>query len=356
MRLQPKFDSRRLLTPAVHIIFIGIIFVLPEMLMRMAFPMRGPSMPWTVYAKSGLMLAVFYVNYLVIIPCCLIHRHKWWQFIAWNLLLLIAASLLTHWISTIAWEARPHRHRPQPDQWQSMMATASFLMRDFGMMLLTASLAVVLKLSGRWLELERKQQQLIASQRESELESLRSQLNPHFLFNTLNSIYALIAVSPAEAQKAVHELSGLLRYVVYENPEKVPLAREVEFVKNYVELMRLRMGARPVTLSVSCEGNHEIAPLIFVTLIENAFKHGNTADTSMPIRIDITANSEEIRCTTENRIDRDARTDKGASGVGLANLRRRLELIYGTLAEITIEKTQPDFFRVTLTINKSPKR
>ena len=348
MGVIPKFDSRRLLTPAVHIIFIGIIFVLPEVLMRMAFPNRGSAMPWIVYAKSGVMLAVFYINYFILIPRCLMRRHRWWTFIAWNLLLIVAASLLTHWLSVISWEARPRRHHP--DQWHSMMATASFLMRDFGMMFLTSSLAVVLRLSGRWLELERRQQKLIASQRESELENLRSQLNPHFLFNTLNSIYALIAVSPDEAQKAVHELSGLLRYVVYENPARVPLRHEIEFVENYVELMKLRMGARPVMLHINADANPEIAPLLFVTLVENAFKHGNTADPSQAIHIDIVADNRSIRCTTENYSDPGVRDERRHGGVGIANLRRRLELIYGSAATLSIHKNHDSLCRVSLII------
>ncbi len=348
MGVIPKIDSRRLLTPAVHIIFIGIIFVVPEVLMRMAYPSRGPAIPWVVYAKSGIMLAVFYLNFFFLIPQCLIRRHKWWQFIAWNVLLIAGASLLTHWLSVISWAARPRRH--EPDQWQSMMATASFLLRDGGMMLLTVSLAVVLRLSGRWVELERRQQKLLASQRESELENLRAQLNPHFLFNTLNSIYALIAVSPDEAQKAVHELSGLLRYVVYENPERVPLEREIGFVENYVELMRLRMGSRPVTLDVSSQGNPEIAPLLFVTLVENAFKHGNTSDQTRPINITINASDSAIRCTTENWFDASARTDRGAGGGGIANLRRRLELIYGGAASLTMKKSSGGTCRVELKI------
>jgi len=348
MGLIPKIDSRRLLTPAVHLLFISIIFVVPEVLMRMAFPWRGPSVPWVVYAKSGVMLAVFYTNFFLLIPKCLISRHRWWHFIAWNLLLIVAASLFTHWFSMLSFSDRPRRH--EPDQWQQMMAAASFLLRDAGMMLLTSSLAVVLRLSGRWVELERRQRELIASQRESELENLRARLNPHFLFNTLNSIYALIAVSPDEAQKAVHELSGLLRYVVYENPERVPVEHEVEFVKNYVELMRLRMGDRPVSLDIDISGTPQIAPLSFVTLVENAFKHGNTVDRSKPISIRIFANDECITCSTENHVDADARPDPGAKGVGLANLRRRLELIYGAYATLYARKSGNSLFRVELKI------
>lgn len=332
-----RYDAGRLLTVAVHIIVIGILLFLPDMLMRMAFPGRG-SMPWVVYAKSGVMAGVFYLNYLLIIPQVLIKRRSWWKFIAINIVLIIAATALLYYLSQAGWQHRPRFRRHQPDAWQLMMAWASQMLRDAVMLLLTISLAVGIRLSGRWLELERRQQQMVAARRESELESLRSQLNPHFLFNTLNSIYALIAINPDKAAQAVHELSGLLRYLVYENPEMVPLAHEVRFVDNYVDLMRLRLGSRPVSLviDIAADTDAQIAPLLFVTLVENAFKHGNTADTSRPIDITITATAQAITCTTVNYTDRPADSRAADSGIGLSNLRRRLELLYGSHASLTL--------------------
>lgn len=342
------FNSRRLLTPAVHILFIGMIFILPELLMRVAFPWRGP-MPWTVYAKSGIMIAVFYINYFWVIPKTLGRGNRWIIFILYNLLLIAVAEALMYWVTSLGhhgWMYRKH----EPSAMQIMVASASFILRDVTMLLLTVSLATVMRLSDKWIELERSRQKLRAAQRESELENLRSQLNPHFLFNTLNTIYALIAISPDEAQKAVHELSSLLRYVVYENPDKVPVKLETDFVSNYVDLMRLRMGDRPVQLTVDENSTAEMPPLLFVTLVENAFKHGNTADTSLPIKIEIKAEDGRIECTTENSVDAVSDTTPAKSGVGLANLRRRLELIYGDDARLDMNVGNDRICRVTLSI------
>ncbi len=343
-----SFDSRRLLSPAVHILIVGILFILPEVLMRMASPWRGPT-PMSAYLKVAIMIGVFYLNYFVIIPHTLVRggSNRWWRFIGWNILVVAGATLLMYYINQMGGHHRRHRER---DEWQIMMATASFILRDAIMLLLLISLAVMLRLSNKWVELERRQRELYASQRESELESLRAQLNPHFLFNTLNSIYALIAVSPVEAQKAVHELSGLLRYVVYENPDKVSVEREADFVRNYVELMRLRMGTRPVELEVDLKGDGTMPPLLFVTLVENAFKHGNTADPSKPISIRIEADDDMISCMTVNSVDGSAHFDSGKGGVGLANLRRHLELIYGDSASLEIDTDQCDVCRVCLVI------
>lgn len=347
-----KYDARKLLTAAVHLLVIGILFILPDVLMKMAFPGRGGGMPWIVYAKSGVFIAVFYLNYLLIIPHVLVSRRSWWKFIGINILVIIAATLLQYYLTQIGWEHRPRFRRHQPDAWQLMMASASQILRDAVMLLLTISLAVVIRLSGRWIELERRQQQLVAARRESELENLRSQLNPHFLFNTLNSIYALIAIDPDKASLAVHELSSLLRYLVYENPDSVPLRHEVQFVANYVDLMRLRLGDRPVNLSVDIDRAPaaQIAPLLLVTLVENAFKHGNTADASLPVDITISATPKAITCITRNYTDNPPDTRGPGAGIGLANLRRRLELLYGTAASLSLRCKPDRLCTVTLTI------
>lgn len=343
-------NPRRLMTVLAHVIFIIIICILPEVLMRMAWPGKSDGLPWGVYAKSGVMVLLFYINYFIIIPHTLIRNRRWVNFIGWNLLLITAATVLMYYIGEWGWPRRGPRHRHAPDQLHLMIASASFMLRDAITLVLTAALSVAIRLSGRWIELERRQEQMQASRRESELEQLRSQLNPHFLFNTLNSIYALIDISPAEAQAAVHELSQLLRYVVYENPEQVALSREIEFLHNYISLMRLRMGARPVNLTVDTDdGTAQVAPLLFVTLVENAFKHGNTPDRTRPIDISVTLRGNTLTCRTSNYIDPTTRRDRGHIGVGLANLRRRLELLYGHRASL---QTSSDgtIFTASLTI------
>lgn len=323
------------------------MFILPEALMRMASPWKSLA-SWHMYVNCAVMVGTFYLNYYIIIPRTLTgaRGRRWWLFVGLNLLLVVGAALLMYYLNTLGGHPRRHRNR---DEWQIILATASFIMRDVVMLVLVVSLALMLRLSAKWTELERRQRELISARRESELSNLRSQLNPHFLFNTLNSIYSLIAISPPEAQKAVHDLSALLRYVVYENPERVPLQSEVNFVANYVELMRLRMGARPVEFTTDISGSPQIAPLLFVTLVENAFKHGNTSDPSLPIRIHIKADGELIACSTFNHSDSAAVKD-AAGGVGLANLKRRLELLYGDEARLDMQLPADGECCVTLII------
>lgn len=333
----------------VHVLLVLFFFFLPEMLLGLARPGRfGGYTPWWVYAKSGVMVAVFYLNYFLIIDRTVVRRHRWWQFVALNVVLVVAAVMLMHWITAVGFEPRPRHHHPHEPR---MIASFSFMFRDAVMLLLTVSLALALRLSAFWKDMERRRTELLAASRESELEGLRAQLNPHFLFNTLNSIYALIDISPDEARDAVHRLSQLLRHVVYQNSDRVPLATELDFIADYTALMRLRLGDRPVRLSIESAAPQSatVPPLIFLTLVENAFKHGNTAHAADPISITVDAGPESVTCTTVNHIDLTARRDNGPGGVGLANLRRRLELIFGRSASLEITTEQSTFTtRLTL--------
>ncbi len=352
-------STRRIRTTTLitHAIVIVIICVLPEMLMKMSHPARSAAESWWLYTKSWTMIAVFYVNYFLIIDRTLVVNRKRWHFIWWNLLLIFIASAVMFTLNSYGIGHSGHLHKGPPNlppmtTSQAIITKLSFIFRDSLMLLLAVSLAVVLRLSHIWRDMEQKQQELLAINRESELENLRTQLNPHFLFNSLNNIYALIEIAPAEAQQSVHKLSNLLRYVVYENPERVKLAQEVEFVNDYIDLMRLRMANRPINLKVdiSAPPSTSVPPLLFVSLLENAFKHGNTPDSSKPISINIFANAERVEFTTENPGDHHTKLDS-KHGVGLANLQRRIVLIYGKNASLQTKLSDDNIFHAKLRIN-----
>lgn len=187
-------------------------------------------------------------------------------------------------------------------------------------------------MSIRWSEAEAARREAVKSRMEAELKSLRNQLNPHFLLNTLNNIYALIAFDTDKAQQAVQELSRLLRYVLYDNQEKyVPLCKEVGFICNYIELMRIR-----VTEDVDIETHFDIkpdsqtpiAPLIFISLIENAFKHGISPTNHSFIHISLTEKDGQVNCVIRNSNYPKNENDKSGSGIGLEQVQKRLELLY----------------------------
>ena len=162
---------------------------------------------------------------------------------------------------------------------------------------------------------------------------LKQQVNPHFLFNTLNNIYALIQLNPPQAQYAVHSLSHLLRYVLYDNNQNlISLDKEFAFMKNYIELMSLRLSSDQVKLNIDIPDDgrgYMVAPLLFITLIENAFKHGVSPSeksfVSIAFRI---TEADTLVCTIENSYFPKDDHDRSGSGIGLDNLRKRLNLIY----------------------------
>lgn len=165
------------------------------------------------------------------------------------------------------------------------------------------------------------------------MKNLKNQLNPHFLLNTLNNIYALIAFNCDKAQEAVQELSKLLRHVLYDNQQTfVPLEKELDFIRNYVALMRIRLPQQ-VEISLHLETDPGssllIAPLLFISLIENAFKHGISPTAHSFISIAITGNTDgTVRCEIQNSNYPKTGQDKSGSGIGLEQVSKRLELIY----------------------------
>lgn len=180
---------------------------------------------------------------------------------------------------------------------------------------------------------------------ESELKMLRNQVNPHFLFNTLNNIHTLVYKKSDKASDAIMKLSGLMRYMLYEtNSEIVLLEKELEYLKNYVELQRLRF-TNPNQVNFTVEGdssNKTIAPLLLVPFIENAFKHGLSAGntSSIDIRINISESVLTFYCSNGFKSGADPDIH---SGIGLNNVEKRLNLLYNNRHSLKINKLDNRF-------------
>ncbi len=190
----------------------------------------------------------------------------------------------------------------------------------------------------------------------SELRFLKAQVNPHFLFNTLNNLYYLAVNQSERTPEVIAQLSGMMRYMIHEsNEETVLLSREVAYIENYLDLEKLRLNEEvPITFEVhgSIEGAR-ITPLILITFLENAFKHGigNAAGSNSWITIRLRLEDGTLRYAVANSVI--AATDKTvreASGIGLTNVRRRLDLSYPGRYELNV-KEDPDRYRVELTIH-----
>lgn len=341
MKLSSRQENgrSRLATFLAHFIFIVIIFILPDLVWSIARPNR-PAFAFYpgFYVKTFIFIGVFYLNYFIIVDRTLSGdgKRRILRFVFWNLV-LIAAGMLLDYLSSSVWFPSRRFHHSDESTIRQLLKWASFMMRDAVMIILTIGLAVALRLSMKWKDMEQQKQELLAAQRSTELDSLKSQLNPHFLFNTLNTIYALVDIDPEDAKRAVHRLSGLLRYMLYESEVMVKISEEIGFIEDYIELMRLRLSGRPIDVVIDIAGheNDQIPPLLLVSLIENAFKYGSTSESGEPIKVSMKVVDGKFCCSTVNSFSSVPRkADSKASGIGLANLRRRLSLIYGSKASL----------------------
>lgn len=191
---------------------------------------------------------------------------------------------------------------------------------------------------------------------ESELAMLKNQLNPHFLFNTLNNISSMVQIDADKAQDYISQLCDLLRYTLYETSDKrVSLAGEIEFMNNYIDLMKLRCNELTKIETDMSEPSADttVAPLIFISLIENAFKHGVNSRKPSFINISLKSNDNKIVFTVENSIYEIQGEDHIGSGIGLENMRRRLNLAYPDSYEFIHEKRNNEYFaQITIHLKK----
>ena len=294
------------------------------------------SMTWNRYLRSlgGPLscMIVFYLNFLWVVPRYLIKKKDWKMFIAINLLVLVLGILFAD-----VWRWTGHQLLPdlvdlgnKGIKKHPLRVQRYFYLTLWHIMFI--ALAIAVRMYQRWQHLEEARKEAEAARAEAELSNLRNQLNPHFLLNTLNNIYALIAFDQDKAQTAVGELSKLLRHVLYENQQDfVPLFKEADFMRNYIELMKIR-----VTDNVKIESNINVqpndstpvAPLIFISLIENAFKHGISPQGTGEIKIDLNQADGDITCEIRNTHYPKRENDKSGSGIGLEQVSRRLEIMY----------------------------
>ena len=267
---------------------------------------------------------VFYTNYLFLIKHFLSNK-RFGGFIFWNVLLIAKASVAVHLFFRYA---VPHDVAPPP---HSTLDTISFSVRNTVIYMAIVGIAVAVKMTAEWYKNEAQRKEIEKNQAEAELANLKNQVNPHFLFNTLNNIYSLIQIDPVKAQEAVHDLSGMLRYVLYESQkDSVPLTKECKFLKEYIKLMSARLSSG-VRLEVDLQdtaSDRQIAPLLFIPLVENAFKHGISDTEDSFIRIELNEKDEYVICLVENSCFPKDDTDRSGSGIGIINLKRRLDLLY----------------------------
>lgn len=209
-------------------------------------------------------------------------------------------------------------------------------------------LSIGLRAAWIWYQESYKAKQLVAEQQAAELSYLKAQVNPHFLFNTLNNLYGLSLESSKKVPSMILKLSDLLSYSLYESKvDSVPIEKELELIKDFIALEKLRYEDRvQVDLKINDSVNlsQRLAPLLMLPLVENAFKHGvKNTDILKPIQITLDQSKEQFSFKVENHLQPSSEQETEKGGIGLTNLRRRLDLHYPDKHLLKINKEQNKF-------------
>lgn len=342
----------------IHVLGWSLFGIILFVLAPLSHDVARPPEFWV---KQGLMftllLFAFYFNYFYLIPNILfVKRLKLFLLINFLAGLVYVAILMMYDDYTNMPElmhkafrpGKPYTPRPRNFYWD-----VSHLIVFYVTVGISTSIAIIRK----WQSDEKEKLVLEQEKTNSELSYLKAQLNPHFFFNTLNNIYALTGIDVEKAQTALLKLSRMMRYVLYETEKNhTMLNREIEFIKDYIELMKIRLSSK-VKLNIEIPektDDVEIAPMLLLPFVENCFKHGVSSQQESEIDISISTQKRKLVLTTRNTIFHGVEnTPEGnAKGIGLTNTKRRLELLYPQHYQLEIdEHNSKNQFKVRLVLN-----
>lgn len=305
----------------------GIIWVaLVAFLMVISY--RGDGITYAAVINFGYFgivnIAIFYINYLLILPSFLKTRRYWACAVSIIALIVVFGFIklgMAMYFRDVIWMKES---KMSPNIYLQKYYLSTLFVSGFFVFISTT-----VKFMGDWFINEKERRILANEKLSAELAFLRSQINPHFLFNCLNNIYSLAYQKSDQTAEAVMKLSEIMRYMLYEsNDSRVELSKEIRYLENFIELQKLRFkGNAYVELGVSgVEPHQQIVPLILIPFVENAFKHGVSTDPDNPIRIRIAIQENELKLAITNKMSSQNKDETG--GIGLINVQRRLDLLY----------------------------
>lgn len=328
-----KFKYWKKSEAILHVLVWIIFFTFPFLIsggerepMGLNFIIGVSLLPLFLYA------IVFYINYYLLIDRYWFSKH-FAVFTLFNLMFFIAGILIIDAARDVLVVDRPPHYRlasfSNKAIWNYSRVLISYI--------LTVGASVSIKMTKNWFEFEDQKKQMENEQLKSELNGLKYQLQPHFFFNTLNNIYSLVDASPEQSKEALHQLSKMMRYLLYETEgETTTLSKELNFTKSYIELMKMRV---PKHVKVSYDfpdqyKDAEILHLLFISLVENAFKHGVSSQESfIEIRCEVV--ERQLKFSVRNSNHPKEELDRSGSGIGMGNLKKRIELHPGKNYQFT---------------------
>lgn len=299
-----------------------------------------PRRYWFSIVSFTFNLINFYFFYSFLIPVFYRNRRSIYMLLGLTLLFVLIYPWLQHKIFTLLinifdWDFKRVHHR------------AWFYPESYTVTILYTGLAFLARFTTRWIMDQQIKAELINRNQQSELALLRTQINPHFLFNTLNNIYSLVYTKSDEAPEAMTKLSDIMRYMLYEaNTERVMLSREINHLRGYIELLLLRVSKKNF-IEFNVQGNIEnklIAPMLLFPFVENAYKHCNKKSPVPGIQITLKVQEDLLTYTVVNSIKKDAGiSENDEGGIGLKNIKRRLELLYPDRHQLIISETATSY-------------
>ncbi|NOQ26752.1 MAG: hypothetical protein GQ564_15435 [Bacteroidales bacterium] len=302
---------------------------------------------YSYYYQLLFMIVAFYVNYLVIVPRFFFSKRIYFFAVIFIFAILLLA-ISQYFYDVLQFDnLRPDSNiigrnvRPK-----SKYGFHPKLIDNFFLLILVLGFSSGMAIIQNLRKSETKQKEIEKARVDSELAFLKNQISPHFFFNSLNNIYALIAVDGDQAQKAVEKLSVLMRYLIYDSDnETVELQSEFDFTSKYIELMQQRLSSK-VKLDVNIDNklpDVKIPPLLFIPFVENAFKHGISYRENSFVSILLKTENSNVVFECKNSNPRAKVTEDKKGGVGIVNIKKRLDLIYGNSFQLKIENTTEEY-------------
>lgn len=332
-------SNKKILTVIAHIAAWACFFTLPYLVffprMRDAQFTMSDHMIASIVCNNVFLVLFYYLNTQLLIPRLLM-KEKWGLYIFLIISTLLIFLFVPKQIAGLIANPEQHgiQHFPQPNNAGRMHVRGKRpLVEPFNMAIffLVFTVGTCIAVIQRWLRTEENRKETESEKLNTELSFLKSQINPHFFFNTLNNIYSLAIVKSDKTAPAVMKLSSIMRYILTETTQHlVPLQNEVDFIHNYIDLQEVRLTEK-TKVEFSAIGEIEnklVAPLLFIPFVENAFKYGVSTKSASTIKIYIEALKDSIIFSVVNYIVPSENTMMENTGIGINNVKRRLELIY----------------------------
>ncbi|MDR1342657.1 MAG: histidine kinase [Prevotellaceae bacterium] len=333
--------SKRVYRHLLLVLFFGLL-----LLSNVPFPRDTEAVE--IAFITGMILfcvGVIYFNLYVLAPR-LLFKNKYGQYFLSVLLIMAGSFVFTIFILMKVEAFHPEIQNEELSLRNILQGVLSFAFL-FGM-LIAASTAI--KLFQRWIKDRLRIFELEKNTMQSELELLKNQITPHFLFNTLNNTNVLISTEPEKASDVVMTLSALLRYQLYESArESVLLSSDIRFLKDFLDLEKVRRDDFEYAITVNGNSNILIPPLLFIPFVENAVKHSADCRQVTFVTLDFVVGERDLDFACVNSKPADSAKKSAGGGLGLANIRRRLDLLYEGRATLQISETD-DIYKVSLNI------